>query len=128
MFTIHALLSVSDKSAGNQIPFYMQETLGGSNVDGDPTLRGFRDYRFRAPNLLLFQLQYDRRMWGPLGAFGFYDTGQVAMRAGDIDLSKMRHSYGFGLSIWLASKVMFRASVGLGSGEGRHLYFGIPTF
>jgi hypothetical protein len=33
-------------------------------------------------NLLLFQVQYDRRLWGPLGALAFYDTGQVAARAG----------------------------------------------
>ena len=33
-----------------------------------------------------------------------------------------------GLSIWVGDKVVFRASVGLGTGEGRHLYFGIPTF
>jgi hypothetical protein len=127
MITIHGLLSVSDTSPNNAVPFYMQETLGGSNIDGEPTLRGFRDYRFRAPDLLLFQVQYDRRLWGPLGALVFYDTGKVAMRAGDIDFAGMRHSYGAGLSLWVGSKVVFRASVGLGSGEGRHLYFGIPA-
>jgi hypothetical protein len=128
VLSIRGLLSLSDTSGANQVPFYLQETLGGSNIDNEPTLRGFRDYRFRAPNLLMFQVQYDRRLWGPLGALAFYDTGKVTQRAGDIDFSNMRHSYGFGLSIWVGSKVVFRASVGLGSGEGRHLYFGIPTF
>jgi len=127
VITLHALASLSDTSGANRVPFYLQETLGGSNIDGEPTLRGFRDYRFRAPNLLLFQAQYDRRLWGPIGALAFYDTGQVAARASDIDFSKMRHSFGFGLGIWVGSKVVFRASVGLGSGEGRHLYFGIPN-
>jgi hypothetical protein len=128
VFTIHSVLSLSRASNGNQVPFYLQETLGGSNINGDPTLRGFADYRFRAPNLLLFQVQYDRRLWGPLGGLVFYDTGQVANHAGDIDIGHMRQSVGFGMSIWVGDKIVFRASLGLGSGEGRHTYFGIPAF
>ena len=128
VLSIRGVLSLSDTSSSNSVPFYMQETLGGSNIDGDPMLRGFRDYRFRAPDLLMFQVQYDKRLLGPLGALIFYDTGQVATSRGDIDLGRMRHSYGFGMSIWVAAKVVFRAYVGLGSGEGVHPYFGIPTF
>jgi hypothetical protein len=40
----------------------------------------------------------------------------------------MRHSFGFGVSIWSGNRAVFSALVGLGSGEGRHLYFGIPKF
>ena len=126
--TIHTRLTISDVNAGNAVPFYFQETLGGSDIDGQATLRGFRDYRLRAPDNVLIQVQYDRRIWGPVGLVGFYDTGQVANRAGDLSLSDMRHSYGFGVSIWAGNRAVFRALVGLGSGEGRHLYFGIPTF
>jgi hypothetical protein len=57
LFTIR--LSISQTSTGNAFPFYMQETLGG--IDGQPTLHGFADYRFRAPDLLLFQVEYDHR-------------------------------------------------------------------
>lgn len=124
---IRGLLSVSHKSAGNAIPFYLQETLGGSDINNDPTLRGFADYRFRAPDLMLISAQYERRVWSYFGILGFYDTGQVANRAGDLSLAQMRHSYGFGINLWGQSKVLFRAYVGLGSGEGRHLYFGIPN-
>jgi hypothetical protein len=126
--TIHTRLTISDVNAGNAVPFYFQETLGGSDIDGQPTLRGFRDYRFRAPDNLLIQVQYDRRIWGPVGLVGFYDTGEVANRAGDLSLANMRQSFGFGVSIWAGNRAVFRALVGLGSGEGRHLYFGIPTF
>jgi len=126
--TIHTRLTISDANAGNVVPFYFQETLGGSDIDGQPTLRGFRDYRFRAPDNVLIQVQYDRRVWGPLGLVGFYDTGEVANRAGDLSLADMRHSFGFGVSIWAGNRAVFRALAGLGSGEGRHLYFGIPTF
>jgi len=124
---IRGLLSLSGKSAGNAIPFYLQETLGGSDINGDPTLRGFADYRFRAPNLALISTQYERRVWSYFGVLGFYDTGQVATRKGDLSFANMRHSFGFGMNIWAQSKVVFRAYVGLGSGEGAHPFFGIPA-
>jgi len=65
ILTIHDRLTISDTSNGNVVPFYMQETLGGSDINGQPTLRGFADYRFRAPDLMLIQVEYDRRIWGP---------------------------------------------------------------
>lgn len=128
ILTIHNRLTISGTSDGNAVPFFLQETLGGSDIDGQPTLRGFRDYRFRAPDLALIQVEYDHRIWGPVGLLGFYDTGQVAVKASDFAFDKMRHSFGFGFSIWAGDRAMFKVSVGLGSGEGRHTYVGIPAF
>jgi hypothetical protein len=128
ILTIHDRLTISDTSNGNVVPFYMQETLGGSDINGQPTLRGFADYRFRAPDLMLIQVEYDHRIWGPLGGLVFYDTGQVANRASDLSFADMRHSFGFGLSFWAGNKTWFKMYVGLGSGEGVHPYFGIPKF
>ena len=128
VFTVRDRLTISDTSNTNVVPFYMQETLGGSNINGEPTLRGFVDYRFRGPDLTLIQAEYDHRVWGPLGLLGFYDAGQVANRAGDLSLAQMRHSFGFGMSFWAANKTWFKVYVGLGSGEGAHPYFGIPSF
>lgn len=127
VLSIRGVVSLSHTSADHSIPFYLQETLGGSDINGVPTLRGFADYRFRAPNLFLIQTQYERRIWQYFGLLGFYDTGQVAMKAGDLGFGNMRHSFGFGVSFWAESKVVFRAYIGLGSGEGRHNYFGIPA-
>ena len=126
--TIHNRLTLSDTAAGNVVPFYLQETLGGSDIDGQPTLRGFSDYRFRAPDLALIQVEYDQRIWGPVGLLGFYDVGQVAIKASDLSFSNMRHSFGFGLSVWAGNRAVFKVYVGLGSGEGRHTYVGIPAF
>ena len=127
VLSLRGLLSMSDASAGNAIPFYLQETLGGSDINGDPTLRGFRDYRFRGPDLLLIQVQYERRIWNMLGVLAFYDTGKVATRKSDLDFTDLRHSFGVGMNVWAGAKVVFRAYVGLGSGEGAHPYFGIPA-
>jgi len=126
--TIHNRLTISHTGDGNAVPFYLQETLGGSDINGQPTLRGFADYRFRAPDLMLIQVQYDHRIWGPLGLLGFYDTGMVAVRASDLSFADLRHSFGFGMSVWAGDRAVFRVYVGLGSGEGSHTYVGIPAF
>ena len=121
---IHDRLTLSD----NVVPFYMLETLGGSDINGQPSLRGFSDYRFRARDLMLIQTEYDYHVWGPLGLIGFYDTGMVANRASDLSFADMRHSYGFGLAVYAGDRAVFKVYVGLGSGEGHHTYVGIPAF
>jgi len=128
-------------SNGNVVPFYLQETIGGSDIDNVATLRGFQDYRFRGPNLFVIQTQYERRLLpavkpgtnastvrkvaSSLGVMGFYDAGEVALKAGDLSFANLRQSFGFGLTFWSGDKVWFRAYVGLGSGEGRHQFVGI---
>jgi hypothetical protein len=125
VLSIRGVLSLSNVSAGNAIPFYLQETLGGSDINNDAMLRGFADYRFRGSDLAMISTQYEREVWKWLGVLAFYDAGQVATRAGDLSFHDFRHSYGFGVNVWSASKVVFRAYVGLGSGEGMHKFFGL---
>jgi hypothetical protein len=127
--------------AGSVVPFYLEDTIGGSDINGIPTLRGFQDYRFRGPDLFVIQTQYERRLLPPrptgaksstlrsvagaLGILAFYDAGQVALHASDLSFGNLRQSYGFGLTFWSGNKVWFRAYVGLGSGEGAHSFFGV---
>jgi hypothetical protein len=127
VFSVRAYLSLADVRAVNAVPFYLQETLGGTDIDGVSALRGFRDYRFRAPNQSVIQMQYERRIYKLFGLLAFYDTGAVAVRRGDLSLGNWRHSFGFGANVWSGAKVVFRAYVGLGSGEGAHTFFGIPA-
>lgn len=138
---IFGRFTTEQTSAGNVVPFYMQETIGGSDIDNDATLRGFQDYRFRGPDLFVIQTQYERRLLpaakpgsqsstlrkvaGALGIMAFYDTGEVAPKASDLSFSDLRHSFGFGLTFWSGERVWFRAYVGLGSGEGTHPFFGV---
>jgi hypothetical protein len=126
------------------VPFYLQETIGGSDIDNTATLRGFQDYRFRAPDLFSLQVQYERRLLpapprgsprpstfrtvaGALGILAFYDAGEVATTVDRLSLSKVRHSFGFGLTFWSGEKVWFRAYIGLGSGEGSHTFVGVTN-
>jgi hypothetical protein len=119
---------VSSSFTGNdqEVPFYYQETLGGSDIHGDAGLRAFNDYRFRDRNLLLFQGEYQVEIKNGYGAMLFYDAGKVAPRFGDLGAARLRHSYGVGLTVSRGDRIYFRAYVGLGGGEGAHPFFGVP--
>jgi hemolysin activation/secretion protein len=62
---------------GSQIPFYNLAFLGGREY-----VRGFRDYRFRANNMLMFSAELRQTLWAMkedrgIDVFVFGDTGQV---------------------------------------------------
>jgi hypothetical protein len=128
VLSIRFRIAMSDASASNAVPFYLQETIGGSDIDNQPTLRSFRDFRFRGPNSFLVQTEYDRRIIGPVGFLLFYDAGKVTVARSDLNFSNLHQGFGGGLSFFLAGKVVFRAYVGLGGGEGAHPYFGVANF
>jgi hypothetical protein len=58
------------------VPFYLQPTLGSTDIDNLDILRSYRDYRFRAPNALAFQAEYTHWIVDPLGMLFFYDVGK----------------------------------------------------
>jgi hypothetical protein len=123
---VRGRLSLSETRAGQRVPFYLLETLGGSNIRSDDTLRGFRDFRFRDRDLVLLQLEYLRQIYGPIDFIAFYDTGKVAPSISRFDEGRLRHTYGLGVVVVprRGDNVLFRFYVALGSGEGSHTYFG----
>jgi hypothetical protein len=100
------------------VPFYFDETLGGSDIYGTDTLRGYADYRFRGPSRMLFQAEYRHGIWGPIGFLGFYDVGRVASRPSDLAFEHLRHDFGLGVTISATNRVVFRVYMGFGTGEG----------
>jgi hypothetical protein len=121
---IRGRFAFSETSEGQRVPFYLMETLGGSNIRGDDTLRGFRDYRFRDRDYMLVQSEYLRRLYGPIDLILFYDFGKVASSISRFDEGRMRHTYGAGIVVVprQLDNVLFRFYVALGSGEGSHTY------
>jgi hypothetical protein len=142
-FSVQWRYAVSDASAGHAVPFYLQETIGGMDIDNQPSLRAFKDYRFRGPDLMTVQAEYDRKICAEctpckegivrtvcshLGLVLAYDAGKVALRNSDLDFSNMHQSFGGGISIYLGKDVIFRMAVALGGGEGTHPYFLVGNF
>jgi hypothetical protein len=52
-FDVKARLVLTQTSGLNQAAFYLQPTLGGTDIDSRVTLRGYDNYRFRALDLAL---------------------------------------------------------------------------
>jgi len=92
-------LSESMNSSSAAVPFYFQQTLGGSDVNGAPALSSFQDYRFRAPNLMLFRESFEHSIWGPFGLQFLADQGKVAVTRGDIGFEYLKHSFAVGLTL-----------------------------
>ena len=114
--TADAVLSYT--SSGSLVPFYFQPSLGGVDFQGEDTLRGFRDYRFRAPDRVFYQAEFRHELGKlPMGLLAFYDVGRVGNDASELS-SHLRHDTGTGLYVTVANMVLLRLYVGFGTGEG----------
>ncbi|HXW08251.1 MAG TPA: BamA/TamA family outer membrane protein [Vicinamibacterales bacterium] len=106
-------LTSSVASDGQQVPFYLQPTLGGAN-----TLRGFRTFRFRDDSALLLQAEYRWRINELVTGALFCDAGAVAPRLSG--LGTLERDCGFGLRAGTRTGVVFRLDAAFG-GEGPRL-------
>jgi hypothetical protein len=114
-----AMVTASYTSAGSSVPFYFDQTLGGTDINGNDTLRAFGTYRFRGPNSVLFQAEYRHPLWGPVGLFSFYDTGKVALLRSDLSLDHLRHDTGVGLYFYAGNHEIARVYMGFGGEVSR---------
>jgi hypothetical protein len=119
-FKARFLMNESITSAGHVVPFYFEPTLGGSDIDGNPTLPSYQDYRFRAPNEILVQAAFEHSVYGPLGFTAIVDEGKVALRRSDLDFTHLRHSYSVGLTLRAGGFPMVWLIFSFGGQEGTH--------
>lgn len=84
----------TDATTGNDVPFFEQPTLGGSQ-----TLRGFREFRFRDRNSLAMTAEYRWEAWWALDGALFVDAGTVAPKWQSLRLNDMDVTYGFGFRV-----------------------------
>jgi hypothetical protein len=121
------LVSESINSAASAVPFYFQQTLGGSDVNGNPALSSFDDYRYRAPNLLLLRESFEHSIWGPLGFTFMADEGKVALTRGDVDFGDLKHSFTTGFTVRAGGFPQMFLLFAWGGGEGHHTIANINT-
>lgn len=95
--------SSDDENAGARVPFYMQKSLGGSN-----DLRGYREFRFRDKNQILFNLEYRWEAFSGLDMAIFGDAGKVFASRSDYDLHHLKPAFGFGLRFNTVKNVFLR--------------------
>jgi len=129
-FTTTTIVTTSYTSNTSSVPFYLQPTLGGTDFQGVDTLRGLVDYRLRASNRLLTQVDFDKAIANvgvkghPIGQYGlyaFFDAGNVAVKPSQLTTQGLRTDVGVGVSLAIQNKLVFRAYIGFGAGEGSRL-------
>ena len=124
---LRLLITESIASAGDVVPFYLQPTLGGSDINGHPWLPSYNDYRFRAPNTLLLREGFEHSIWGPVGIAFSADQGKVALARGDIAFDHLAHSFSAGLTLRAGGLPALSLAFAWGGPEGRHTIANVNT-
>ena len=115
VLALHARAVLTDADPGAEVPFYFQPTLGGPD-----DLRGFRNFRFRDRNTMLFQAEYRWEIFTAMDGAIFYDIGKVAPRVEDFHLSDFERDFGIGFRFGTVNGVFLRIEGAFGSSAGAH--------
>lgn len=134
LLVIHGRLSSSRAGAGQTVPFYLMDTLGGSdNLRGfkesivgleetTATLRSVENFRFRDTSTLLLQAEFRHRIWSQVFASVFADAGAVAPTVSRLGGARMHRGVGVGVGLYRANALMIRAEFSVWGGEGHPHY------
>ena len=120
-------LAESMTPGGDVVPFYFQPTLGGVDIDGNPSLSSYQDFRFRAPNVMFFRQSLEHSIWGPLGFSFIVDEGKVALRRGDLGSNPWIHSFSAGLTLRAGGFPQVFLLFAWGGNEGTHTIANVNT-
>jgi hypothetical protein len=124
---VRLLISRSQVSGQGVVPFYFQQTLGGSDINGDRRLASYDDYRFRGPHVMLLQETFEHSIWGPFGAYLSAEQGRVALQGDRLRLDDLQHTFGAGLTLRAGGVPMITISWAQGGSEGHHLIATMST-
>jgi len=97
------VLSVTRRHGDGPVPYYLQQTLGGSGV-----LRGLSSYRLRGEGLVTLSVEYRWRVHRWVEVAPFVDLGRAAERTGHLSLPGLLVTPGIGLRGRTDSRVFGR--------------------
>ncbi len=119
--SVRLLMTGSIANAGNVVPFYFDPTIGGSDLNGQPILASYPDYRFRAPNLLLLRETFEHSLGKlPAGFLFSIDESKIGMNRGDISFDHLRHTFTAGLTVHAGGLPVVSLLFSWGGNEGHH--------
>jgi hypothetical protein len=125
---LRILVSRSGVSEAAAVPFYFQQTIGGSDINGDRGLASYDDYRFRGPKLLLLQQSFEHAFgkW-PVGVWIATDQGRVSRQGDQGDAGPFRKTFAAGLTVRAGGFPVAQFSWATGGSEGHHVALTIST-
>jgi hypothetical protein len=91
--------STSTVSSGDAVPFYFQQTLGGSDIDGTRWLSAYQDYRFRGPGVFALRETLEHYIYGIVGLSVVGEQGTVSAPGEGLKFSGLKHSVSAGASL-----------------------------
>lgn len=124
---VRLFASRSQTSSQGVVPFYFQQTLGGSDINGQRGLSSYEDYRFRGPSVLLMQESFEHSIWGPIGAVVFAEQGRVSLQRPGTLSNDLLRSAGLGVTVRAGGIPAFSASWVSGGAEGHHVIVVMST-
>jgi Omp85 superfamily domain len=116
VFAVYARAQLSYADAGQQVPFYLQPVMGGSN-----SLRGLTQFRYYDNNALYFTGEYRWEVFPGVDMALFADAGNVFPRPGLIGFRNMQGGGGIGLRVKTREAMVLRIDVGA-SREGFRIW------
>src|SRR5262249_46698391 len=116
VIALRAKTVLTHTADGQEVPFFLQPTVGGSE-----DLRGYQEYRFRDNNMAALHAEYRCEAFSGLDLERFADAGQVAHTVHQLKLSEMKTAGGIGFRFNTAKSVFMRVDVGYSS-EGARVF------
>ena len=115
VLALRGRIDLSSTGDGQDIPFYLLPTLGGSS-----SLRGYADFRFRDRHALLVDAEYRWPLLHAVDAAVFYDAGTVAPQVSGLT-HRLVSNYGIGVRAHSATHLIARFDVARGKEGTRAL-------
>ncbi len=94
VISLHGWAQTTYDKSGQTIPFFMMPSIGGGS-----DLRAYTSWRLRDLNSLVLQAEWRVIVNRFLDMALFYDTGKVAARRTDLDLTDMKDDVGLGFRL-----------------------------
>jgi hypothetical protein len=118
---VRLLMTGSIADAGSVVPFYFDPTIGGSDLNGQPILASYPDYRFRAPNLLLLRETFEHSLGKlPAGFLFSVDEAKIGLNRSDISFDHLQHTFTAGLTLHAGGLPVVYLLFAWGGNEGHH--------
>lgn len=116
-FGLRAKTTLTEGDGNQSAPFYLQPILGGSD-----DLRGYRPFRFRDRNMMVYNAEYRWEVFAGMDGVIFADAGKVFGRRGAFNFKELESTVGFGMRFNARNATFLRVDVGF-SHEGFQVWF-----
>jgi hypothetical protein len=123
VLAVRAYAFADRPAAGSQVPFYLQETLGGNR-----TLRGYPSFRFRGEKGILLQAEYRWEAAPAVELSAFVDGGRMFAHDEDWSLEDLHGDWGLGLRLKTHDALLLRFDVAWSPEDTRLYLRATPAF